>query len=796
MQTTDDFIEPIPKPNTSTDRLHIPSKREISTSDDGSLSSPFDIKKISLASERVTAEQPTLFPNLLRSVPTTSFSLKPPTQLPALQTDQNTSTGATKFGDPSNNSNKFNAQVIACIGNYPPPAEVENFTPKNTAYHLPTVASDGTEDDEMKSTTSLSLRADGEDDSDANFQEEEVQAASSTVPTTQGSSTRKIPLPRDTSFSTRPSRKAARNAAAVMAAARKKAKKGRGRGGGGGDSDGAGASAPPPPPTASAPPPPPPPPPRRSRGGNGPPSGGHNQTWGFTTGPGGPWIEPPVVNDAMFARPSEKKGLRKEAKEAIKQLEWSDPNYDPHSPSKVRKQETMYNLRVLANSGHQWPTSNARGALDWEEVQKRRMGVAVREAMRQQEEEDEAEEMEKLRKMRLKQKADKKRDNGEGSSQSAAGQVMNTNRDGDGAGSFTTVAASDADYIDEEKSDDDDAATLVGQQSDDDNDGDHSVHDASLDTIPRSFNDDFAQRLAALREPQRANNRVPSSIGPSDDDGNGDASDYIDTSASDKSRRYPFTFHKQLNLNHAYEQDKPKFNRYNNAPTAPQALRTPPASFLQQKNPYTHTSATNASSPAALREVASEMMNDMDTIASRNNTDINKTRRTGDDGPLRMHDFEYHNLVASGQIGGAADTREARPAPGPFVFHGGSNTSAVGGEADSSRSSSGSSSNAVNDYNARLTDLMERHLGLQLESPPPPGEPFPALTGEWPQFPAGLLGEMPGQSANSRIYGGGRTVGGRGGGSGGGAAAARRGFGPFGEDSSGSGQQRSSRRPE
>lgn len=749
MQTTDNLIEAVPKPDTSPDRLHIPSKRELSTSDDGTLFSPFDIKKISLADERFTAEQPTLFPNLLRSVPPSSFPTQRPTQLPTLQTDQNTSTGATDFSYPSRKSNKFSyssAEVIACTGNFPLPPEVIHFTQKNTATsNPPTVTSDGNEDEDMNSTTSLTPRVDGEDASNAKLQEEEVQATSSTAPTAQGSSTRQMPLPRDTSFSTRPSRKAARNAAAVMAATRKKAKRGRGKGGG--DGGGAGGSAPPPPPTGSAPPPPPPPA-RRSRGGggNGPPSGGHNVTWGFTTGPGGPWIEPPVVKDNMFARPSEKKGLRKETKEAIKQSEWAEPNYDPHSPSKVRKQETMYNIRLLANSSHQWPTSNVRGAVDWEEVQKRRMGVAVREAMRQQEEEDEAEEMEKLRKMRLKQKADKKRDNGEGSSQSAAaGQLMNTNRDGDGAGSFTTMAGSDADYVDEEKSgdDDDDAATLVGQQSDDD-DGDHAVHRASLETIPRSFNDDFAQRLAALRKTQRTNRRVPSSTRPTAADDDGGASGYIDPYASDQSRRYRSDRQEQLNLNQAYEQDEPSLSRSN-----------------------------NASSPAALRKVASEMINDMYNIASRD--DNTTTRTTGDGGPARMHDFEYNNLVASGQIGGAADTREARPAPGPFVFRG--------------SGSSNNSNDAVNNHNARITDLMDRHLDLQLESPPPPGEPFPALTGEWPQFPAGLMGQTTGLSDNSRVYGGGGGTGGAGG-------AARRGFGRFGGGSSGSGQQRPSRRPE
>lgn len=755
LQTTNNFVEPVPTAITNTDQLHIPSKRGLPVSDDGSL--PFEIKKISLTAEQFTAEQPTLFPNLLRSVPTPSDPIEHPTKLPTLQTGKITYTGAANSSDPSNNSNELtpsNTNTLARIGNAQSAAEAEHLMHNSKAYKLSTVESHGTEDEEMKSTASL--RLDGDDDSDTILQEEEeVHATSSTAPiVAQGSSTN-IPISRDTSFSTRPSRKAARKASAVMAAARKKnKKKGKGGGGGGG---GAGGSGPTPPPfvASGAPPPPPPPPPRRSTGRGGPPSGGHNVTWGFTTGSNGPWIEPPVVNDPIFARPSEKKGLKKETQEAIKQLEYTASGYDPHSPGRVAKQERMYQLRLLGNTG-QWATSNVRGATDWEEIQKQRMGVAVREAMRIQEEEDEAEEMERMRMEMAKHRADKKKDNGEGSSKSAPGQVMKAKRGGGGEGSATMMGGSDDD------DDDDDTATLVGRQSGDDDD-DRSVHDASLETIPRSFNEDFAQRLAATRQPQSTNNRGPVNTRP---DGNGNrAFGYNYPYSSDKSRRYPFPFHGHFQQDNVSGHAGP--TPQNNAPTAPfQALPTPPASFLQQN--YA-PAPTYASSSAALREVASNMRDEMDDIASR---DATNDRTTGDGGPVLMHDFEYDNLRSSGQIGGAADTREASLAPGPFVFRG----AGVGGATSSQRQEE-------DNYNARMTDLMERHLGLQLETPPPAGEAFPALTGEWPRYPADLVGETTRSSEEDsrRGYGG---------------AGARRGFGPYGEGSSGAGQHQSSSRPE
>lgn len=742
LQTTNNFAEPVSKASTNTDHLHIPSKRGLPVSDDGTL--PFEIKKISLIAEQFTAEQPTLFPNLLRSVPQPSFPINHPTKLPTLQTGNITKPGAAKTSDPSINSNEFapfKIDTLARTGNDQPAAN------NKKAYKSPTTESDATEDEEMKSTASLKL--DGDDDSDTILQEEEVHATSSTAPIVAQGSSANIPISRDTSFSTRPSRKAARKASAIMAAARKKIKK-KGKGGGGGN----GGPGPTPPFIASgAPPPPPPPPPRRSGGRGGPPSGGHNVTWGFTTGPNGPWIEPPVVNDPMFARPSEKKGLKKETQDAIKQLEYTASGHDPHSPGRIAKQERMYQLRLLSNTG-QWATSNVRGAMDWEEHQKQRMGVAVREAMRIQEEEDEAEEMQRMREEMAKHRADKKKkkDNGEGSSKSAAGgQVMKTKSGDGGEGSATTMGGSDDDG--------DNAATLVGEQPDADDD-DRSVHDAD---IPRSFNEDFAQRLAVQRQAQGTNNRAPvSNPRPAD---NGDrASEYTYSYSSDKSRRYPNPFHGHFHSDNASEYYSPGRQT---APTAPfQALPTPPASFLQDN--YTHP-PTYASSPAAVREGASQMMNDMDAIASR---DATNNRTTGDGGPVRMHDFQYDNLRGSGQIGGAADTREARPAPGPFVFRGGNGN----GEA------SIPSQNQGDDHNARMTDLMERHLGLQLESPPPAGEAFPALTGDWPQYPAGLMSETPRPSEEgSRGYGG---------------AGARRGLGPFGEGSSGSGQHQSSSRPE
>lgn len=518
------------------------------------------------------------------------------------------------------------------------------------------VECDTLEDEKMKPLKDLEVGFDGTGGPDGSFEGNEHQNTSRAATIIDGRPTRSSTLctasstsvtpaaavpssstasiTRDTSFSTRPSRKAGRMAAAVMAASRKK-NKAKGIGG-------SGASAPAPPPTTSAPPPPPPPPPRGSSGG----ASDHNKTWGFTEGPNGPWIEPPVMNDPTLAGPSRRKNLKKEVKETIAQLEKKDPDYDPHASAAVRNQATMYKLRVQGAT-NQWPTSNTRGAVDWEEVQKRRLGVAVREAMKQAEDEEKAEEMEKQRKAKMTEMASTEKDNGEGST----GLQGKTKYANDGEESVTTKAGFDMDCV-EHKSDDDEDATLIGGQSDDDDV--QSFYDADLDTFPRPSNGIFAQRFVAQSKAQLVDPRFHV-IPPAGNTGITNDTDQGHNNTRGQSVN-PFSFRADFSLHRGDERSSRMPRHLVNNPTAHQAASTP-------------------------------------------------------------FDFHSRNLVASGQIGGASDNRQARPAPGPYVFG--------GRDALSSQE----------EHNARMMDLMERHLGLQLESPPLVGEAFPTMTGEWPQSP-------------------------------------------------------------
>ncbi|KAJ4413802.1 hypothetical protein N0V82_008296 [Gnomoniopsis sp. IMI 355080] len=675
LQTTPN-TEPAPNDSSSTDHLNKSAVQVDSpitgpsSNNDNLLCSPLDANKSPLLTERSTLERPNSVP-----VPFPTLSPHLPTferinHLPTLQNDETSIyTGRSSNGVPSSESNELAPSDTENLVQLP-----TNQEAKPTTQSLKTVSSlaavdqqhsegaegikiksDALKDEKMKPLQDLKVGYNGKDDSAA--------SSASATPMPAVASPANIPIERDTSFSTRPSRKAAREAAVAIAGSRRKGK-GRGRGGGSG-----GAAAPAPPPTSSAPPPPPPPPPGRSSRGSGGAASSHNKTWGFTTGPDGPWIEPPVIDDPMFTKPSLRKNLKKPVKEAIAHLEEKEPVYDPHAPQRVKNQETMYKLRVRGAMG-QWPTSNTRGAVDWEENQKRRLGVAVREAMRKAEEEEKAEEMEEQRKAKMKQTAGNENNNGEGASSSE--HQAKTRYTSDEEGSVTTKVDLIMDDV-EDKSDDDEDATLVGEHSDAEDA--NPVQDANLHKNPRAYNGKVAQRPTAHRKGRIIGPRMPGTLHA----GNIGTTDDTDQESNEPRRRsgVPFSFRADSNLLHAAERDEP-------------SLMSP----------------------------------NTDTIASSD-----PVSASGDDGggPLRVHNFDYRNLVASGQIGGAADNRVARPAPSPYVFGGGAE-----GQAPPDISQE--------QPNARLMDLMERHLGLQLESPPPAGEAFPPLTGgDWSQFPTGSM---------------------------------------------------------
>lgn len=709
--------------------------------------SPFPTKQSTL-------EPPNGLPSLFLTVLPTPSPIEHPIQPPTLHADEvPTFTGCTVPTTESIKSNKSVTSPIESLAHFQLnqhskqilPSLKKNLSIDADLHYCKTAKgvepdSDALQDGKMKPLRGLNAGLDDTDDSDGSFEEGQHQSTSipamiangwsmrsstlrnasstSITPAPAVPSPAKVPITRDTSFSTRPSRQAARAASAAIAASRKGKGRSRGRGG-------SGSSAPAPHPTASAPPPPPPPPPRRSSGG----ASGHNKTWGFTTGPNGPWIEPPVIDDPKFSGPSTRKNLKKDVKEAIAQLEKEDPEYDPHAPARVGNQASMYRLRVGRATG-QWPTSNVRGAVNWEEVQKRRLGVAVREAMRQAEEEEKAEEMEKQRKSKMRETAGKHKCDGEGLSKSE--DQVETSNTSDWEGSFTTTAGLKSDYVDD-KSDDGEDVTLVGEHSD--NDDADFVHGTKLADNPRYLNKGMTQRLAAERKAKFTDPRVPSTL----------PTNSTDREHND-SRRYscvPFSFRTNFTSHRAAE-------RHENFPTAPQASSSLLDPLRQDcTQPSLHASLSQS-------KVATNLLSNMDTIAPSNSACA-----TGDGSSLRMHDSECRNVIASGQIGGAADNCEARPAPRPYVFG--------GGDAPYSREH----------HNAHVMDLMERQLGLQLEIPPPAGKAFPAITGEWAQLPTSLM-DIAYSIEGFGGYGN----------------ADAPGFEPFGEGPSGSDQHRQSPRPQ
>lgn len=639
----------------------------------------------------------------------------------------------------------------------------------------------GLEDTRVESLRDGPVWFDGADDSDGSLKGDEHESMRESVPVPAewpkgplslrsiprtnvtrapaASKPAQIPAARDISFSTRPSRAAARAASAAISVSQYR---GRGRGR-------SGTTASMPSLTGSPPPPPLPPPPPPSR-----PSGrssGHNKTWGFTTGPGGPWIEPPVIDDHMFDRLSLRKNLNKDVKEAIAQLGLNDPVHDPHAFSVIQKQERMYTMRVQSTTG-QWPTSNVRGAVDWEEVQKMRLGVAVGAALRQAEEEEREERLTEQRKADME---GKKSDKGERSSK-PKNQVTKAERASDGKGFDTAQANSGL----KEKDGNDEDATIVDKISQTDDDDAGSLHDGHLDAIPRSFNDGSTLRGTAVRKtklasprilkalpadgtnrPSYAHVEIPQERRPSFAKTKEAAAD-VDQ-AHDDPRRHPnipLSFNEDFALRRAAEREarserilrdiedvqarvaestlalashEARFRQLYMSRSFHEDFRPfgSEAQFSASATTTIHASPSLAAPfprpectqalPDAfprLHEIAGHLMDDMDSIASSD-----PCRAAGDGSPVRTHDFEYRNLVASGQIGGAAETRAPRPARGPHVGN---------DEATQSQER----------YNTRLMDLMERRLGLQLERPPPAGEAFPAMTGLWPQLPAALMDDV------------------------------------------------------
>lgn len=716
--TTPDVDQPTS--NNSTDHTHNSAVRgdfpklELSSIDADVPPSPLNDDKLPASPLYTILERPANPHTLFASVPLPFSSIEHPTQLPALRPNEIPAfTGRSTSSTPSDEPRRWTA--------FEDDGLTESQKIRRAKAML--VMRNLKAGDSLSSNVRRSARVqhesgrlqekqvkpaqvgfDGTDDSDSLFEQNEPETASSPAPAAAGTrSTRSSALrsasnasvvsalavpssenesiARDTSFSTRPSRVAARNASAAISASRPN----RGRGKGKGRAR--------PRVTASAPPPPPPPPPPPRSPGH---ASGHNKTWGFTTGPDGPWIEPPVINDPMFTRPSQRRNLKKDVKEAIAQLEKEDPKYDPHAPNMVRKQEDMYGMRVWGATG-QWPTSNLRGAVDWEENQKRRMGVAVRAAMKEAEEEERAEREEEERKAKMKETAGKERGNGEGSSRSD-GQAMDSDSDSDEDESATARSDCDTDYA-EAKSDNDEDATVVGEQSQSDDDDDAaSLPSAHLNTIPLSLNKGFTRRIAAERKTRLVSRRTSNTVPKSDAmkqpqasvASSNDVTPNADQDEDDNDRQLDgvLSYHEGFFLRRAAMWDAHRRRMVRHLDNEPTEAQAPPPFSFRTFSRSDHNPQSPGASPCM----------------------------TGNRDPLHIPDYEHRNIQAFGQIGGAADMREARPAHGPYVFG--------DGEAPPSQEQ----------YNARTMDLMERHLGLQLEDPPQAGEAFPALTGERPQF--------------------------------------------------------------
>lgn len=369
--------------------------------------------------------------------------------------------------------------------------------------------------------------------------------------------------------------------------------------------------------------------------------------------------------------------------------------FDPHTPERVQAQKEKYALRVK-RAMEQWPTSNVRGAQDPEALVKNKLREMLREAELKNRLEEEAEEQ---------------------AERAKHGQV-NKNHEELNHDSDATEQGPD------------DAAGQEGAHQEGPADEEEPDEDTTRThpDIPRSFNEEFRLRQAAAAS---VASQPPPSKEPSSSNSFLGIPPSLSNNHTPLATNQAFSFGSNPAI--SFGSNPPSYS-INNLPPSINDRAAQEAAFAVDF-PWKQPGATYFRAPdEALsqirarkehaRKTAEELKDEKDAIEAADIlTDLSNGPRPFQP-PFRTHDFDYHNLVASGRIGGpqAAATPTQQPQPrGPYQ------RAAKEGE-------------TRDEYNDRITDMMTNHLGLQLEPTPPLGECFPPLTGPWPELPGQLTG--------------------------------------------------------
>lgn len=424
-----------------------------------------------------------------------------------------------------------------------------------------------------------------------------------------------------------------------------------------------------------------------------------------------------------------------------------------HEPAEVAKQQKMYADRV-AMATQVWCESNVRGAVDDEEVE---MGVKAKtaEMLRVHLEEDKLEErtaQEATPDEVIEKDPASQETTGRKAKDKGKGKAVATQEDLD------VEAVAPENDTQEFPIRDDDAISEAGSSG-----SSHHPPD-----IPSSFEEDFQIRQAAetltlmryqpfasgvhVQNSQRLAGVAP--IGPPGTASAAFADDPFSRqllpSLRDPSMGMPPGEMAPSRLPQFSQPSTapPLIETFNNGiPSSPRYELFPPRLLREQ----------------TARNMALSVMNQMEDIERR---DIMQGRQPLQR-PVRMHDFEYRNLVNSGRIGGPADHRMAGAPRQPVQQQGfgRGGTPHTGTSRQPARpvqqqgfgpsGGGGGTSEGVSELEAsnnRIMSLMTDELGLTLEAPPPPGQPFPPMTGPWPEYPEYLFRPMnPYETIDGRV---------------------------------------------
>lgn len=366
---------------------------------------------------------------------------------------------------------------------------------------------------------------------------------------------------------------------------------------------------------------------------------------------------------------------------------------NPHTPDRVRAQKDKYAQRVM-RAMEQWPTSDARGAQDTEILMKKKMREMVSEAEMKNRLEEDAKE------------------------QTARSKHKQANKNYDELvhGNDPTVNSSEN--------------VVVQEEVHEEGPADEEEHDGNTDRIhpdiPRSFHEDFRLRQAAASQPLSSKGNFTRLHPPLSNDRASLAADRGLSSRSNQALLFG------PNQDFSFGTDQPLYNVNDLPPSinegaAREAAHTVDFPWEQLGATYVLTVGETLSEICArekyARKTVERLIDEKDRIEGAETLLNMYHSPRAIQAPFRIHDFDYHNLVASGHIGGTQAGVPTQP-PQP---RGSYQRAAKEGE-------------TWDEYNDRITDMMTNHLGLQLEPLPPPGECFPPLTGLWPALPGWLTG--------------------------------------------------------